>query len=166
MQLGVLGPRIGLQRTLQHAKDAQQRAGRVSVAKAFRLRSNSTSGELRGIRRSSRVRLAEGHLALAGRYPQAGDPTGLRPPEDAARGLAHVSAYARDATQRTRRVGENGAGDPRPLGHRDHLQVYTHAVPESVSQAVERLAQKLMDPNGPKLKDDAVPETEQGAWIQ
>ncbi|MGB2888046.1 MAG: site-specific integrase [Candidatus Acidiferrales bacterium] len=55
------------------------------------------------------------------------------------------------------------------LGHSDiatTLQVYTHAVPESVSQAEERLAQKLMDPKGPKLKDDAVPETEQGAWIQ
>ncbi len=46
------------------------------------------------------------------------------------------------------------------------LQIYTHAVPETMSKAEERLAQKLMDPNGPKLKTDAVPELKQGVWIQ
>ena len=55
------------------------------------------------------------------------------------------------------------------LGHADiqtTLQVYTHAVPASVSQAEERLARKLMDPNGPEFQKGDVPKSEQGVWIQ
>jgi len=55
------------------------------------------------------------------------------------------------------------------LGHSDiatTLQVYTHPVPASVSHAEERLAQKLLDPKGPKLKEDAGSDPKQGAWIQ
>ena len=55
------------------------------------------------------------------------------------------------------------------LGHaylQTTLQVYPHAVPASMGQAEDRPARKLMDPNGPKLKDDAVPNPEQGVWIQ
>lgn len=55
------------------------------------------------------------------------------------------------------------------LGHSDvgtTLQTYTHAVPETMSQAEERLAQKLMDPNGPKLKEAVIRKVEEGVWIQ
>ncbi len=55
------------------------------------------------------------------------------------------------------------------LGHSDietTLQIYTHAVPETMSKAEERLAQKLMDPKGPKLETGPIPDPKQGAWIQ
>ena len=55
------------------------------------------------------------------------------------------------------------------LGHSDigtTLQIYTHAVPETMSKAEERLAQKLMDPNGLKLQEAAIRNKEQGVWIQ
>ncbi len=55
------------------------------------------------------------------------------------------------------------------LGHSDletTLQVYAHAVPESVSQAEERLAQQILNPNGPKLKTATDTESEEVAWIQ
>ena len=54
------------------------------------------------------------------------------------------------------------------LGHSDigtTLQIYTHAVPETMSKAEERLAQKLMDPNGPKLQEAAIRNKEEGVWI-
>ncbi len=66
-------------------------------------------------------------------------------------------------------LGESAKTAQAILGHSDiqtTLQVYTHAVPESVSRAEERLAQKLMDPKGPNLKTDAAPDPKQGAWIQ
>jgi integrase len=66
-------------------------------------------------------------------------------------------------------LGESAKTAQAILGHSDiqtTLQVYTHAVPESVSRAEERLAQKLLDPNGPKSETGAVPEPEQGVWIQ
>ena len=55
------------------------------------------------------------------------------------------------------------------LGHSDigtTLQIYTHAVQETMSKAEERLAQKMMDPKGPKLETGAVLDPKQGAWIQ
>ena len=55
------------------------------------------------------------------------------------------------------------------LGHSDMqttLQVYTHAVSESVLRAEERLAKAVLDPIGPKLKKPVRPRTEQGVWIQ
>ena len=55
------------------------------------------------------------------------------------------------------------------LGHSDigtTLQIYTHPVPETMSAAEERLAQKLMDPKGPKLTTDKRANQKQGAWIQ
>jgi len=35
-----------------------------------------------------------------------------------------------------------------------------------MSKAEERLAQKLMDPKGPKLETGPIPDPKQGAWIQ
>ena len=55
------------------------------------------------------------------------------------------------------------------LGHSEietTLRVYTHAVPETMSAAEERLAQKLMDPKGPKFTTGKTPVQKQGAWIQ
>jgi integrase len=55
------------------------------------------------------------------------------------------------------------------LGHSDigtTLQIYTHAVPETMSKAEERLAQKLMDPNGPKLQEAVIRNKDKGVWIQ
>ena len=55
------------------------------------------------------------------------------------------------------------------LGHSDigtTLQIYTHAVPETMTLAEERLAQKLMDPKGPKFPTGETPVQKQGAWIQ
>jgi integrase len=66
-------------------------------------------------------------------------------------------------------LGENPKTAQAILGHSDiqtTLQVYTHAVPESVSNAEERLAQAVMDPNGLKFKTGAKPRSEQGVWIQ
>lgn len=66
-------------------------------------------------------------------------------------------------------LGESAKTAQAILGHSNiqtTLQVYTHAVPESVSRAEERLAQKLLDPNGPKLQNGAIPDSEEGAWIQ
>lgn len=55
------------------------------------------------------------------------------------------------------------------LGHADvetTLAVYTHAVPDSLRHAEERLAREVLDPNGPKLDPGRKTETEEGAWIQ
>ena len=55
------------------------------------------------------------------------------------------------------------------LGHSDigtTLQTYTHAVPETMSKAEERLAQSLMDPNGPKFQEAVIRNKEKGVWIQ
>ncbi len=55
------------------------------------------------------------------------------------------------------------------LGHSDMqttLQVYTHAVSESVLRAEERLAKVVLDPIGPKSKKGVVSKTEEGVWIQ
>jgi integrase len=55
------------------------------------------------------------------------------------------------------------------LGHSDigtTLQIYTHAVPETMSKAEERLAQKLMDPNGPKFTTGKTLVQKQSALIQ
>jgi len=55
------------------------------------------------------------------------------------------------------------------LGHSDigtTLRVYTHAVPETMNAAEERLAQKLMDPKGPKFTTGKIQNQKQGAWIQ
>lgn len=51
------------------------------------------------------------------------------------------------------------------LGHSDMqttLQVYTHAV----TRAEERLAELVLDPNGPKLSPGKETETEEVVWIQ
>jgi integrase len=86
-------------------------------------------------------------------------------------GMAHVGWHTFRHTHATllNELGESLKTAQAILGHSDiqtTLQVYTHAVPESVSQAEERLAHKLMDPNGPNLKTEGVPASEQGAWIQ
>jgi len=55
------------------------------------------------------------------------------------------------------------------LGHSDMqttLQVYTHAVSESVLRAEERLAKAVLDPIGPKSKKGVDSKTEEGVWIQ
>lgn len=66
-------------------------------------------------------------------------------------------------------LGESAKTAQAILGHSDiqtTLQVHTHAVPESVSRAEQRFAQRLLDPNEPKLQNGAIPDSEQGAWIQ
>jgi integrase len=72
-------------------------------------------------------------------------------------GMPHIGWHTFRHTHATllNELGESLKTAQAILGHSDiatTLQVYTHAVPESVSHAEERLAQKLMDPNGPKLK--------------
>ena len=55
------------------------------------------------------------------------------------------------------------------LGHSDMqttLQVYTHAVSESVLRTEERLAKAVLDPIGPKSKKGVDSKTEEGVWIQ
>jgi integrase len=54
------------------------------------------------------------------------------------------------------------------LGHADietTLSVYTHSVPESERRAEEKLANFVLDPNGPKLKKSQKPEPRQAVWI-
>ena len=85
--------------------------------------------------------------------------------------MVHVGWHTFRHTHATllNELGESVKTAQAILGHSDigtTLQIYTHAVPETMSKAEERLAQKLMDPNGPKLKTDAVPELKQGVWIQ
>ncbi len=66
-------------------------------------------------------------------------------------------------------LGESAKTAQAILGHSDiqtTLQVYTHAIPESVSRAEERLAQKLLGPNGPKLETGSKLEPEETTWIQ
>jgi integrase len=66
-------------------------------------------------------------------------------------------------------LGESAKTAQAILGHSDigtTLQIYTHAVPETMSKAEERLAQKLMDPNGLKLQEAAIRKKEQGVWIR
>jgi len=55
------------------------------------------------------------------------------------------------------------------LGHSDMqttLQIYTHAVSESVLRAEERLAKAVLDPIGPKSGKPGNSKTEEGVWIQ
>ena len=55
------------------------------------------------------------------------------------------------------------------LGHSDlqtTLQVYTHAVSESVLRAEERLAKAVLDPIGPKSRKATSAKTEESVWIQ
>ncbi len=55
------------------------------------------------------------------------------------------------------------------LGHSDldtTLTFYTHAVPESEQRATERLAQLVMDPNGPKLDRSREELAEKPRWVQ
>jgi len=85
--------------------------------------------------------------------------------------MAHVGWHTFRHTHATllNELGESVKTAQAILGHSDigtTLQIYMHAVPETMSKAEERLAQKLMDPNGPKLKTDAVSDLKQGVWIQ
>jgi integrase len=66
-------------------------------------------------------------------------------------------------------LGESLKTSQAILGHSDMqttLQVYTHAVSESLMRAEERLAGLVLDPNGPKLSPGKETETEEIAWIQ
>ena len=46
------------------------------------------------------------------------------------------------------------------------LQVYTHAVSESVLRAKERLAKVVLDPIGPKSRKASSASSGEGVWIQ
>ena len=55
------------------------------------------------------------------------------------------------------------------LGHADietTLSVYTHSVPESERRAEEKLAELVLDPNGPKSNKLQKVEPEKRVWIQ
>ncbi len=70
---------------------------------------------------------------------------------------------------RLRQQGESPKTVQALLGHADvetTLAVYTHAVPDSLKRAEERLARAVLDSNGPKLDAGRKPEAEEGAWIQ
>jgi integrase len=54
------------------------------------------------------------------------------------------------------------------LGHADietTLSVYTYSVPESERRAEEKLANLVLDPNGPKLRKSQKRELRQAVWI-
>jgi hypothetical protein len=66
-------------------------------------------------------------------------------------------------------LGENLKTAQAILGHSDlgtTMGTYTHAIPETVVKAQEKLSRLLMDSNGPKLKKAVKPKTEEGVWIQ
>ena len=66
-------------------------------------------------------------------------------------------------------LGESPKTAQAILGHSDletTMQTYTHAVPETMIQAEEKLARSLLDSNGPKLKEAAIRKIEKGVWIQ
>ena len=66
-------------------------------------------------------------------------------------------------------LGENPKTAQAILGHSDletTMQTYTHAVPETMIRAEERLARCLLDSNGPKLKETEIRKAEEGVWIQ
>ena len=66
-------------------------------------------------------------------------------------------------------LGESLRTSQAILGHSDMqttLQVYTHAVSQSVLQAKERLPKLVLDPNGPKLSPGRETGKEEVAWIQ
>jgi integrase len=105
-------------------------------------------------------------LRFAREYSEAGDSSGLRPSEH-----PRVGWHTFRHTHATllHELGESVKTAQAILGHSDigtTLQIYTQAVPETMSKAEERLAQKLMDPKGPKLETGAVLDPKQGAWIQ
>ena len=55
------------------------------------------------------------------------------------------------------------------LGHADietTLGTYTHSVPESERRAEERLAELVLDPNGPKFEKAQTVESKELVWIQ
>jgi integrase len=66
-------------------------------------------------------------------------------------------------------LGENLKTAQAILGHSDletTMGIYTHAIPETVIKAEEKLSRLLTDSNGPKLKRTAKRKTEEGVWIQ
>ncbi len=85
--------------------------------------------------------------------------------------MAHVGWHTFRHTHATllNELGESLKTTQAILGHSDigtTLQIYTHAVSETMSKAEERLAQKLLDPKGPKFAPGTTPVQKQGAWIQ
>jgi integrase len=65
-------------------------------------------------------------------------------------------------------LGENPKTAQAILGHSDletTMQTYTHAVPETMVRAEERLARSLLDLNGPKSETHVTPKKEKGVWI-
>ena len=46
------------------------------------------------------------------------------------------------------------------------MSIYTHAIPETMIQAKEKLSRLLMDSNGLTLKKVVKPKTEEGVWIE
>lgn len=66
-------------------------------------------------------------------------------------------------------LGESPKTAQALLGHADldtTFSLYTHSVPETEQRATERLAQLVMDPNGPKLDRGQVERAEKPRWVQ
>lgn len=66
-------------------------------------------------------------------------------------------------------LGENPKTAQAILGHSDPgmtMGTYTHAIPETLIRAEERLSQLLIDSNGPKSNKPKSTKTEEGVWIQ
>jgi integrase len=66
-------------------------------------------------------------------------------------------------------LGENPKTAQAILEHSDletTMQAYTHAVPDTMVRAEERLAQLLLDLSGPKSETAATQQTEEDVWIQ